>query len=188
MKNLADLADLADMCPTMAIGDPARRPGIPQPWYWNSTVRQGSVRFNLTEEASPPTLFLSSCTYSMVNVLHGCPSARLIKFSALGGWAASSLLTLWSREPQGLLLLMLNFLSLLSASIWWSLSPTCCCFLPYLSSLCLYLVVPVPHLPPQLLHRVHQLLPLPVHGLLPLPQHFLPDSKDDQLSIEPCGP
>ena len=36
-----------------AIGDPARRPGIPQPWYWHGTVRQGSVRFNLSEEATP---------------------------------------------------------------------------------------------------------------------------------------
>ena len=38
------------------------------------TVRQGSVRFNLTEEVSPPTHFLSSCTYSMV---------YLIKFETL---------------------------------------------------------------------------------------------------------
>ena len=30
-----------------AIGDPARRLGIPQLWYWHGTVRQGSVRFNL---------------------------------------------------------------------------------------------------------------------------------------------
>ena len=36
-----------------AIGDPARRPGIPQPLYWHGTVRQGSVRFNLSEEATP---------------------------------------------------------------------------------------------------------------------------------------
>ena len=50
-----------------AIGDPALRPGIPQPWYWHGTVPQGSDRFNLTEEASPPNLFLSSCTYSMVD-------------------------------------------------------------------------------------------------------------------------
>ena len=48
-----------------AIGDPARWPGIPQPWYWHGTIRQGSVRFNWTEEASPPTPFLSSCTFSM---------------------------------------------------------------------------------------------------------------------------
>ena len=40
-------------------------PGIPQAWYWHGTVRQGSVRFNLTEEMSPPSLFLSCCTYSM---------------------------------------------------------------------------------------------------------------------------
>ena len=36
-----------------AIGDPARRPGIPRPWYWHGTVRQGSVRFNFSEEATP---------------------------------------------------------------------------------------------------------------------------------------
>ena len=28
-------------------------------------VREGSVRFNLMEEVSPPSLFLSCCTYSM---------------------------------------------------------------------------------------------------------------------------
>ena len=49
-----------------ARGDPALRPGIPQQWYWQGTVRQGSVRFNLREEESPSTLFLSCCTYSMV--------------------------------------------------------------------------------------------------------------------------
>ena len=27
--------------PYTAIGDPARQPGIPQPWYWHDTVRQG---------------------------------------------------------------------------------------------------------------------------------------------------
>ena len=32
---------------------PARQPGIPQPWYWHGTVRQGSVRVNLSEEATP---------------------------------------------------------------------------------------------------------------------------------------
>ena len=48
-----------------AIGDPARRLGIPQLWYWHGTVQQGSVRFNLREEESPPTLFLSCCTFSM---------------------------------------------------------------------------------------------------------------------------
>ena len=48
------------------LGDPTRRPGSPQLWYWHGTVRQGSVRFNLTEEALPPNpFFLSSCTYSM---------------------------------------------------------------------------------------------------------------------------
>ena len=44
----------------------AGRPGIPKPWYWYGTVRQGSLRFNLTEEALPPTPVLSSCTYSML--------------------------------------------------------------------------------------------------------------------------
>ena len=38
---------------------------IPQPWYWHGTVWQGSVRFNLTDEASSLFLFLCSCTYSM---------------------------------------------------------------------------------------------------------------------------
>ena len=34
-----------------AIGDPARWPGIPQPWYWRGTsVQQGSVRLNLRKE------------------------------------------------------------------------------------------------------------------------------------------
>ena len=33
-------------------------PGITQSWYWHATVRQGSIRFNLTEETSPPTLYL----------------------------------------------------------------------------------------------------------------------------------
>ena len=33
-----------------AIDDLARRPGIPQLWYWNGTVWQGSVRLNLTDE------------------------------------------------------------------------------------------------------------------------------------------
>ena len=37
-------------------------------WYWHGTVRQGSVWFNLMEEVSPTTLFLSCCTYSMVQV------------------------------------------------------------------------------------------------------------------------
>ena len=31
-------------------GDPAC---IPQLWYWHGTVRQGSVMFNLSEEATP---------------------------------------------------------------------------------------------------------------------------------------
>ena len=44
----------------------AGRPGIPKPWYWYGTVRQGSLKFNLMEESLPPTLFLSSCTYSML--------------------------------------------------------------------------------------------------------------------------
>ena len=26
-----------------AIGDPARRPGFPQPWYWHGTVRRGQL-------------------------------------------------------------------------------------------------------------------------------------------------
>ena len=43
--------------------DPARRPGIHQLWYWHGTVQQGSVRFNLREEMSPPSLFPSRCTY-----------------------------------------------------------------------------------------------------------------------------
>ena len=42
-------------CACTETGDPAHQPSIPQPWYWHGTVRQGSVRFNLTEEASPPT-------------------------------------------------------------------------------------------------------------------------------------
>ena len=49
-------------------GDPARRPGIPQPWHWHSTVRQGSVRFNL-KEALPLSLFPSRCIYSLIGVL-----------------------------------------------------------------------------------------------------------------------
>ena len=53
-------------CAYTAIGDPARRPGIPQAWYWHGTIWQGSVRFNLMEEVSPPSLFLSCCTYSMI--------------------------------------------------------------------------------------------------------------------------
>ena len=42
-------------------GDPARRPGIPQPWHWHCTVWQGSVRFNLLEDASAPSLYPSRC-------------------------------------------------------------------------------------------------------------------------------
>ena len=49
-------------------GDPARRPGIPQPWHWHSTARQGSVRFNL-KEALPLSLFPSRCIYSLIGVL-----------------------------------------------------------------------------------------------------------------------
>ena len=52
-------------CAYTETGDPARWPGISQPWYWHNTVRQGSVRFNLTEETSPPYLFPSRCTYSL---------------------------------------------------------------------------------------------------------------------------
>ena len=37
--------------------DQVCRPGIPQLWYWHSTVRQGSVRFNLTEDKSATCLF-----------------------------------------------------------------------------------------------------------------------------------
>ena len=37
--------------------DPACRPSIPQQWYWHGTVRQGSVRFNLIEDASATCLF-----------------------------------------------------------------------------------------------------------------------------------
>ena len=48
----------------LARGDPARQPGIPQPWYWHGTVRQGSVRFNLSEEAPP------SSPYSSLDVLY----------------------------------------------------------------------------------------------------------------------
>ena len=48
-----------------AIGDPAHRPGFPQPWYWHGTILQGSVRFNLMEEVSPASLFLSYFTFSM---------------------------------------------------------------------------------------------------------------------------
>ena len=29
------------------------QPGIPQQWYWHGSVWQGSVRFNLSEEATP---------------------------------------------------------------------------------------------------------------------------------------
>ena len=47
-----------------AIGDPARQPGIPQPWFLHGTVRQGSVRFNLSEEAPP------SSPYSSLDVLY----------------------------------------------------------------------------------------------------------------------
>ena len=35
------------------------RPGIPQLWYWHGTVRQGSIRFNLTEDKSATCLLLS---------------------------------------------------------------------------------------------------------------------------------
>ena len=45
--------------------DPACRPGIPHQWYWHGTLRQGSVRFNLREEASLSPLFPSRCTYSL---------------------------------------------------------------------------------------------------------------------------
>ena len=44
-----------------AIGDPARQPGIPQQWYWDGTVRQGSVGFNLSEDASATCHFRSCC-------------------------------------------------------------------------------------------------------------------------------
>ena len=62
-----------------AIGDPARRPGIPQQLYWHGTVRQGSVRFNLSKEASSPPLFLSRCTYSLVHLFKMKPN-RLFTF------------------------------------------------------------------------------------------------------------
>ena len=42
-------------------GDPARRPGIPQSWYRHCTVHQWKVKFNLTADASAPSLFPSSC-------------------------------------------------------------------------------------------------------------------------------
>ena len=32
---------------------------VPQQWYWHGTVRQGTVRFNLTEDASSTCLFWS---------------------------------------------------------------------------------------------------------------------------------
>ena len=39
--------------------DPACRPRIPQQRYWQGTVRQGSVRFNLTEVESATCLYRS---------------------------------------------------------------------------------------------------------------------------------
>ena len=54
------------------------------------TVRQGSVRFNLTEEVSPPTHFLSSCTYSMVLSLDHYTNEILVPFP----------LSLQSRTPK----------------------------------------------------------------------------------------
>ena len=56
-----------NVCPTLdtAIGDPARRPGIPQPWYWHGTVRQGSFRFNLTKDESVPAFSDLAILFSM---------------------------------------------------------------------------------------------------------------------------
>ena len=42
------------------------------------SVRQGSVRFNLMEEVSPPTLFLSCCNYSMDRRLKAWLAWRLL--------------------------------------------------------------------------------------------------------------
>ena len=50
-------------------GDPACRPCIPQLWYWHGSVRQGSDRFILSEEALSPYLFPSRCTYSMATIV-----------------------------------------------------------------------------------------------------------------------
>ena len=56
-------------CAYKAVGDPARRPGIPQPWYWHGIVQQGSLRFNEAEDEWATCLFLSCCTYSMIYLL-----------------------------------------------------------------------------------------------------------------------
>ena len=41
--------------------DPARRPDIPQQWYWHGTARHWKFRFNLREDTSAPSLFPSCC-------------------------------------------------------------------------------------------------------------------------------
>ena len=38
------------------VTQPAAWPGIPQQWYRHGTIGQGSVRFNLSEEVTPPPL------------------------------------------------------------------------------------------------------------------------------------
>ena len=50
-----------------AKGDPARRPGIPQPWYWHSTARQWKVQLDKRHVGPPPfshlaVLFINAYT------------------------------------------------------------------------------------------------------------------------------
>ena len=60
--------------------DPACRPNIPQQLYWHGTVRQGSVRFNFTEDESATCLFVSC---SVINLCLECKSHRTSRLSHL---------------------------------------------------------------------------------------------------------
>ena len=53
------------LCTYTKTVDPACRPGIPQQWYWHSTVRLGSVRINLSEDESATCLFRSCCIINL---------------------------------------------------------------------------------------------------------------------------
>ena len=63
-----------------AKGEPACRPGIPQLWYWHGTIQHGSVRFNLIEDASVPSIFPSSYIFYLclggAQVLAGVESCQ----------------------------------------------------------------------------------------------------------------
>ena len=69
-----------------AIGDPARQPGIPQPWYWHGTVRQGSVRFNLSEEATPSSPLDVHTLWVVLKVMSGVLGfvVKLVMLHGLG--------------------------------------------------------------------------------------------------------